>query len=41
MNAVEDFSNMGLPRETKALLLIEVDGHPAQVAEESETNMMR
>jgi len=36
INAVEDFSNVGLPRDAKALLLIEVDGHPAQVAEDSE-----
>lgn len=32
---------MGLPRDAKVLLLIEVDAHPAQVAEESEKNMMR
>jgi glycolate oxidase len=37
---VEDFSNMGLTRNAKALLLIEEDGHPAQVAEESEKNMI-
>jgi len=36
INAVEDFSNVGLPRDAKALLLIEVDGHPAQVAEDGE-----
>lgn len=35
INAVEDFSHAGLPRDAKALLLIEVDGHPAQVAEDS------
>jgi len=36
INAVEDFSKVGLPRDAKALLLIEVDGHPAQVAEDGE-----
>ena len=36
INAVEDFANVGLPRDAKALLLIEVDGHPAQVAEDGE-----
>nr|WP_319393744.1 FAD-linked oxidase C-terminal domain-containing protein [uncultured Desulfobacter sp.] len=36
INAVEDFSNVGLPRDAKAMLLIEVDGHPAQVAEDGE-----
>ncbi|MBU1172366.1 MAG: FAD-binding protein [Proteobacteria bacterium] len=34
INAVEDFSKAGLPRDAKALLLIEVDGHPVQVAED-------
>jgi glycolate oxidase len=38
---VDDFSNMGLTRNAKALLLIEEDGHPAQVAEENEKNMIR
>ena len=36
INCVEDFSNIGLPREMAALLLIEVDGHPAMVFEEAE-----
>ncbi|WP_321369221.1 FAD-linked oxidase C-terminal domain-containing protein [uncultured Desulfuromusa sp.] len=35
INCVEDYVKIGLPRETAALLLIEVDGHPAVVAEES------
>ena len=34
--SVEDFRKAGLPTEAQALLLIEVDGHPAQVAEEAE-----
>jgi glycolate oxidase len=33
---VEDYAGIGLPREMGALLLIEVDGHPAVVAEEAE-----
>ena len=36
IRTVEDFSGAGLPTEAAALLLIEVDGHPAQVAEEAE-----
>lgn len=36
IRAVEDFSKAGLPRDAAALLLIEVDGHPAVVAEEAE-----
>ena len=36
INCVEDYVNIGLPREMAALLLIEVDGHPAMVAEEAE-----
>jgi len=35
MRAVEDFAKVGLPTEAKALLLMETDGHPAQVAEEA------
>ncbi|SDZ99209.1 glycolate oxidase [Desulfuromusa kysingii] len=35
INCVEDYVKIGLPREIAALLLIEVDGHPAVVAEES------
>ncbi|MEE8415734.1 MAG: FAD-linked oxidase C-terminal domain-containing protein [Desulfobacterales bacterium] len=36
IRAVEDFSRAGLPVEAAALLLIEVDGHPAQVQEEAD-----
>ena len=36
INCVEDYVKIGLPREMAALLLIEVDGHPAMVAEEAE-----
>jgi glycolate oxidase len=36
IRTVEDFAKAGLPTEAKALLLIEVDGHPAQVAEEAD-----
>jgi glycolate oxidase len=36
IRAVEDFSKAGLPVEAAALLLIEVDGHPAVVEEEGE-----
>jgi glycolate oxidase len=36
IRAVEDFSHVGLPVDAAALLLIEVDGHPAQVQEEAE-----
>ncbi len=35
INCVEDYVKIGLPRQLAALLLIEVDGHPAQVAEEA------
>ena len=35
INCIEDFKPIGLPREMAALLLIEVDGHPAVVAEEA------
>ncbi len=35
INCVEDYVSIGLPREMAALLLIEVDGHPAVVAEEA------
>ena len=35
IRAVEDFSHAGLPTEAAALLLIEVDGHPAQVEEDA------
>ncbi len=36
IRAVENFRHAGLPTEAAALLLIEVDGHPAQVADEAE-----
>ncbi len=36
IRAVEDFAHAGLPTDAASLLLIEVDGHPAQVAEEAE-----
>jgi glycolate oxidase len=36
INAVEDFAKVGLPRDAKALLLIEVDGHPAEVEEDAQ-----
>ena len=36
IRTVEDFAHAGLPVEAKAQLLIEVDGHPGQVAEEAE-----
>jgi glycolate oxidase len=36
INCVEDYVKIGLPRQMAALLLIEVDGHPAPVAEEAE-----
>lgn len=35
IRAVEDFSHAGLPTDAAALLLIEVDGHPAQVEEDA------
>jgi glycolate oxidase len=35
IRAVEDYSHAGLPTDAAALLLIEVDGHPAVVAEEA------
>jgi len=34
IRCVEDFARVGLPTNTEALLLIEVDGHPAAVADE-------
>ncbi len=36
INCVEDYSKIGLPRESGALLLIQTDGYPAQVEEEGE-----
>ena len=35
INYVEDYVNIGLPRDAGSILLIEVDGHPAQVADEA------
>jgi glycolate oxidase len=35
IRAVEDYSRVGLPVDAAALLLIEVDGHPAQVEEDA------
>ena len=36
INCVEDFAQVGLPREAGAVLLMETDGHPAVVKEEGE-----
>jgi glycolate oxidase len=36
INCVEDYVNIGLPRDMAALLLIEVDGHRAVVTEEAD-----
>lgn len=36
ISTVEEFRHAGLPTSAKALLLIEVDGHPVQVEEEAE-----
>jgi len=36
IRTVENFRHAGLPKDAAAMLLIEVDGHPAQVAEEAE-----
>ncbi|MEG2005393.1 MAG: FAD-linked oxidase C-terminal domain-containing protein, partial [Bilophila sp.] len=35
INYVEDYVKIGLPRDAGAMLLIEVDGHPSQVADEA------
>src|SRR5580658_7974581 len=35
IRCVEDYAHVGLPRDAGALLLIEVDGHPAAVADEA------
>lgn len=35
IRTVEDYAKAGLPTEARALLLIEVDGHPAQVADDA------
>ena len=36
IRAVEEYSRAGLPTDAAALLLVEVDGHPAQVEEDAE-----
>jgi glycolate oxidase len=36
IRAVEDFSKAGLPRDAAAMLLVELDGYPAQVEEDAE-----
>jgi glycolate oxidase len=36
IRCVEDFARVGLPTDCEALLLMETDGHPAQVAEEAD-----
>ncbi len=36
IRAVEDFSKAGLPVESEAILLIEVDGHPAEVEDDTQ-----
>jgi glycolate oxidase len=35
LHCVEDYTHVGLPLDAEALLLIEVDGHPAAVADEA------
>jgi glycolate oxidase len=35
INAVEDYLKIGLPRHSQALLVIEIDGHPHQVEDDS------
>ncbi len=35
IHCVEDFARIGLPLDCEALLLMETDGHPAQVADEA------
>ena len=35
INYVEDYTQIGLPRDAAAVLLIELDGHPAQVADDA------
>jgi len=36
IRCVEDYTHVGLPLDAEAILLIEVDGHPAKVAEDAE-----
>ena len=35
INYVEDYVKIGLPRDAGAMLLVEVDGHPAQVEDDA------
>jgi glycolate oxidase len=35
IRCVEEYTHVGLPLDAEALLLIEVDGHPAAVADEA------
>jgi glycolate oxidase len=35
INCVEDYAKIGLPRDAASVLLIETDGHPAQVEDEA------
>lgn len=37
IKCVEDFAKIGLPTDVEALLLLESDGHPAQVDDEAQT----
>lgn len=37
INCIEDFTNIGLPRQSQAILLIEVDGRGSIVQEDAET----
>jgi glycolate oxidase len=36
IKSVENFAKIGLPQQSEALLLLEVDGHPVQVEEEAQ-----
>ncbi len=36
INCIEDYTKVGLPRDAEAILLMETDGHPVAVEEESE-----
>jgi glycolate oxidase len=36
IQCVEDYANIGLPRDAEAILLMETDGHPAVVAEQAQ-----
>ncbi len=35
INCIEDYAQIGLPRDAEAILLMETDGHPAVVAEQA------